>query len=80
MGYRFSYVKYDEESSAKQNKLKIKCEELEALISYELKDGRPRQLALTNLEQTYMWIGKSIRDSQVVRTNEVDEQPERSNS
>ena len=80
MSYRFSYVRYDAESMKKQEALKKKVEELEALITSELQDGRPRQLALTNLETTYMWIGKAIRDMQVVRTGAVDEQPERTNS
>jgi hypothetical protein len=61
---RFDYVKYDENSAAQQSVFKKQCEILEQLIENNIKDGRSKSLALTNLEQVYMWIGKGIRDDQ----------------
>lgn len=69
MSYRFEYVKYDEESQKKSEAVKQAFVQLETLLVSSLEDGRARQLALTNLEQSFMWTGKSIRDSQIKRVN-----------
>ena len=82
MAGRFNYVKYSEKSIEHQEKAKKLCEELEAHIE-SLKvtsDGsRPISLALTALEETYMWIGKAIRDNQVAGGVNVEHVAERSN-
>lgn len=77
--FRFSYVRYDERSMAKQGQLKRKFEELENLVDNLLPEGRPKSLCMTALEEAYMWCGKGIRDDQIARTGKVDEQPERGN-
>ena len=72
---RFEYTKFDEESIDMQNNCKIVCQELEKLIGYigigtgvvSPKSARAKALALTKLEETYMWIGKAIRDDQTER-------------
>lgn len=80
---RFDYVRYDAVAAAKQEKFKAKVQELEALLDAELPSspggrdphGRAKALAITNLEEVYMWIGKAIRDDQVAnRGAELQEQ------
>ncbi len=75
---RFDYVKYDNSSMVDQEEAKDLCRKLEHLID-GLGAGRAQSLALTKLEEVYMWIGKAIRDEQVLnRTAELQE--ERTNS
>lgn len=74
MSGRFDYVKYDEQAIAKQKEAKELCQKLEGFIAMELA-GRPQSLAMTKLEEVYMWIGKSIRDQQVEKRGaELQEQ------
>lgn len=75
---RFSYVRYDADAQALQQTFKALFEEL-AEMTDTLPDGRAKSLVFTKLEEAYMWVGKSIRDSQIQRTGKVDEQPERGN-
>jgi hypothetical protein len=75
---RFSYVKYDEQSTKTQQELKEKFIELTTLAEKILPPGRPLSLVLTHLEEAYMWTGKGIRDGQILRQGKPDEQPERS--
>jgi len=63
---RFDYVKYDGLSQAAQELAKEKAKELETVIE-AFPNGRAKSLALTKLEEVYMWIGKMIRDEQLVR-------------
>lgn len=77
---RFNYVKYDEKSVQQQEKAKELCEALEAHIDSLRGDSewyRPLDNALTALEETYMWIGKAIRDNQVARGSQVEHIAER---
>lgn len=76
---RFDYVKYDEQSVSTQEKAKGLCKEIECLIE-SMGPGRPQSLALTSLEEVYMWIGKAVRDNQVKRTGVLNDIPERVNS
>lgn len=80
MSGRFNYVRYDLISVHQQEKAKDLCEQLEAhidSIKATSNDSRPISLALTALEETYMWIGKAIRDNQVERGSMVDHVAER---
>lgn len=63
---RFDYVKYDNLSQAAQALAKEKSQELEKVIE-AFPNGRAKSLALTKLEEVYMWIGKMIRDEQILR-------------
>lgn len=76
---RFDYVRYDAEAAAMQAEFKAAFEEVEALVESRLRLGgeRAKALAFTNLEQSYMWIGKAIRDIQIARGGESADQPER---
>ena len=44
-----------------------------------LPEGRAKSLALTKLEECYMWIGKAIRDAQMKRNGGAELQEERKN-
>lgn len=63
---RFDYVKYDDHAVGVQEGFKAKFEALASAIE-AMPSGRATSLALTALEEVYMWIGKSIRDDQVKR-------------
>lgn len=73
---RFDYVKYDDIANEQQIAFKKKAQELEALID-QLVGGRARSLAFTSLEETYMWIGKAIRDEQIDRGGRLQLQERR---
>lgn len=77
---RFDYVKYDASAVSDQEMMKqvcVKLEEMIGAIGRELTldrcgdTERSRSLALTKLEECYMWIGKAIRDDQIARKYEV---------
>lgn len=63
---RFDYVKYDEMATLSQEYFKHEVTVLEKAID-QLNSPRAKALALTKLEECYMWIGKAIRDDQIVR-------------
>jgi hypothetical protein len=66
MAGRFDYIKYDEHAQLEQAKLKTLFLALEEKVE-ELQAGRPKALALTAIEEAYMWVGKAIRDEQINR-------------
>jgi hypothetical protein len=74
---RFDYVKYDTRAASHQADFKAEFESIEIMIVNRLGVGRAQSLALTALEETYMWIGKAIRDDQVARGGDSANQPER---
>lgn len=75
---RFDYVKYDAKAQHEQNTAKEICQVLEAHIN-TLAAGRATSLALTKLEEVYMWVGKAIRDEQIKRNGSAELQEERNN-
>lgn len=77
---RFDYVKYDSEAIHQQACFKARCETIEAEINDFVKCPRSKALALTKLEEVYMWIGKGIRNDQVERNESTSLQEERTNS
>lgn len=66
MHSRFDYIAYDEIAIQQQASAKDACKRLEDEI-LDLKQSRATSLALTKLEEAYMWIGKAIRDQQIER-------------
>lgn len=76
---RFSYIRYDDEAVVIQGDFKARFESIERAIEANLSSGRAKALALTALEECYMWIGKQIRDDQISRGGSNEEQPERNN-
>lgn len=75
---RFDYVRYDDAAQKQQAMFKDWCAMLEGGIN-GLGTGRAQALALTALEETYMWIGKAIRDEQIKRNGSAPLQEERGN-
>lgn len=65
MANRFDYVKYDSISMTQQTAFKAKFQELEGMVEM-LAPGRAQSLVYTKLEEAYMWVGKAIRDQQVL--------------
>lgn len=78
MSGRFDYVRYDDEATNDQELFKARCVDLEKCIDEMLKSPRAKALALTKLEEMYMWIGKAIRDDQISRGGDATHIAERS--
>lgn len=76
---RFDYVKYDNQALTAQEAFKKHAQEMEAGIELLVKSPRAKALALTKLEECYMWIGKAIRDDQIERNGSAELQEERKN-
>lgn len=66
---RFDYVKYDDKALLIQDEFKQRVFHLEQAIDTELSSPRAKAIALTKLEEVYMWIGKAIRDDQIIRND-----------
>jgi hypothetical protein len=66
MTNRFDYVSYDEEAIKTQSQFKELFIEIDKYVDC-LENGRAKSLALTKIEEAYMWIGKAIRDEQIER-------------
>lgn len=64
---RFEYVEFDNASLKLSMAAKVLCQHLEDKID-RLPKGRASSLAMTKLEECYMWIGKAIRGAQSDRT------------
>ncbi len=60
---RFDAVKFDDRTFEKSAKLKDAYEATEQLLA-KLPEGRAKALALTHLEESFMWVGKALRDFQ----------------
>lgn len=74
---RFDYIRYNEKHAEIQHQMKTAVELLECKINIKISNGRAKSLALSHLEETYMWIGKAIRDMQVEETGKSEEVSER---
>lgn len=79
MAGRFDYIAYDEIAASDQRVFKYEFEELEHAID-SLPSGRAKYLALTKLEECYMWIGEAIRDGQLARNGSAPLEEGRSDS
>jgi hypothetical protein len=69
---RFDYVKYDSDAMDLQKLFKYSVICLENDINILLVSPRAKALALTKLEEVYMWIGKAIRDDQISRNGTAE--------
>ncbi len=77
---RFDYIEYDYTAIIQQKHFKEKFMDLEMKVADNLVSPRAKMLALTKLEEAYMWVGKAIRDDQQKRTGHVPLQEERTDS
>lgn len=66
----FDYIKYDTKATEDSAEFKAEFEDMENLVNFKLKPGRASSLVKTKLEEAYMWVGKAIRDEQIVRNGE----------
>jgi hypothetical protein len=82
MGSRFDYVKYDRTACDTQEAFKQIADHLERMVGgiRAPEAGRAKALALTTLEEFYMWVGKAIRDDQIARNGGAELQEGRTNS
>lgn len=76
MPSRFDYVKYDDVANVQQGNAKEAVGSVERMIA-SIGKGRAQSIALTKLEEVYMWIGKQIRDDQILRNGSASLQEER---
>ena len=58
----YDYVEYDLDQQCAQVDIKEFVEGLHLTLDHLLLDNREKAIALTKLEEVYMWAGKSIRD------------------
>ncbi len=70
---RFDYVKYDDTTLEFQEKFRQHAIEFEKSINSFLLSPRAKALALTKLEELYMWVGKALRDDQIECTRPAQE-------
>ena len=68
---RFDYVKYDDNAEKMQAGFKSIFIGLTDAVE-ALPKGRAQSIALTKLEEAYMWIGKAIRDNQIERNGAAE--------
>jgi len=61
---RFDHVEFDLAHIEIRKEAKQLCLDLESFVD-QMTPSRAKSLALTALEESYMWIGKGLRDSQV---------------
>jgi hypothetical protein len=66
----FDYIDWDEKSQAHCDRCRDLAMALEAAI-LDIGPSRSRSLALTKLEETFMWVGKAIRSEQWARHEAV---------
>ena len=77
---RFDYVKSDSFADARRDEFKqlfVSIENGITAIGGSLPDpargifvGREKALALTKLEEAYMWIGKALKEDQIARSGQ----------
>lgn len=79
MSGRFDYVKYDVKAQSLQQSVKSHMGVIELFLN-NLPNSREKSLAITKLEEAYMWIGKAIRDDQIARNGSAELQEQRSDS
>lgn len=71
----FQQIKFDDTSIVKSSEARSICEHLEAFIRKNMKTITPsRTKAEEVLFELSMWINRSIRDDQLLREKEIEEQ------
>lgn len=75
---RFDYVKYDELSEHSQRLFKRVYTSLEEMLE-TLPAGPHKDKAVAKLEESYMWVGKALRDEQIARNGYYELQEGRKN-
>lgn len=69
----FDSVVYNDKSLKIQQDVLFAFENVEDVIERNFKEGsHERDMALTKIEEAYMWLGKDIKRQQLVREVEDD--------
>lgn len=63
---RFDFIVYDETSIHLSSQFKSLYEKIEACTN-SLSDSSEKKALLQHLEESFMWVGKAIRSSQICR-------------
>lgn len=63
---RFDYIEYDELSQKQSAQAKDLSRAFEIFLN-SIDDSREKALAITKLEECFMWTGKAIRTDQLKR-------------
>jgi hypothetical protein len=71
----FDTVDYDADSKLVAGILKQKFYQVLDDITRFLPDGRSRAMVITHLEEAMMWIGKAIRDKQIMAELAAKDKP-----
>lgn len=66
---RFDYIEYTDKSQRLSDERKQISDDFENLIN-QFPNSREKSLALTKLEECFMWCGKAIRNLQLEETLE----------
>ena len=65
---RFDFVMFDVKAAKDSAELKSRFQSLEARLDELIPvNGRSKCLAMTKLEEAFMWIGKALRDEVLSR-------------
>ncbi|HYX39946.1 MAG TPA: hypothetical protein VE954_43170 [Oligoflexus sp.] len=70
---RFDFIAWDGLSEHASRQIKSYAKMLEACIDHHLEPSRERSLAMTALEECFMWVGKGIRHDQLERQKKGDD-------
>jgi hypothetical protein len=70
---KFELLPYDSSSQALSNSALQKVDDVRAFIETNIKPGREASLAMTKVEECFMWIGKAIRNDQYERQFKKEE-------
>lgn len=63
---RFEYVPFDLIAIKKHARGKLASQDFEAALA-DLPNGREKSLALTKIEEAFMWFGKAVREELTAR-------------
>lgn len=74
---RFDYVKFDEDTTQVLRRAKEFYATVSMHIEQTLDDGDAKKRAFQHLEESYMWVGKALRDMVLAKGENPEELPER---
>lgn len=64
---KLEYVKYDENSLELSDSFKKKYDSLIEFVEDNLESFEEKKLVIIRLEESFMWVGKCIRNAQINR-------------
>jgi hypothetical protein len=65
---RFDYVEWDNFAEFKAKQILTQIEGVAAAIDFHLCNSREKSLALTALEECFMWMHRAVRSDQIIRS------------